>query len=367
MIIAHIISAIGGGGRERRMGQLVIDLNSINYAEQHVVYFSKSADEYPEISNSGAKLHLIEYKNKAQLIYNLYKVINNIKPQIVHTWNENPIILFEISALKSILRYNFIVGFLADGNLIHDWRTSLAIKYAYYNANMIISNSYAGLIAKGAKDFTKSKVIYNGFDYKRLKRSNLEQTDVIKESNSKYYISMVARFSKAKNWDMFISVAEEIIKKRDNIIFLAIGSGVLLDYYKNKAKEKQLTNIVFLGRRTDVEILLNKSNISILFTNNDVHAEGVSNSILESMAVGCPVIATAGGGTAEIIQDGVNGYIVQPNDVNSAIQHIYDIIDNPQKASSLSQEAKRTIREHFLLADKTQEYIEVYDSLKIYR
>ena len=124
-----------------------------------------------------------------------------------------------------------------------------------------------------------------------------------------------------------------------------------------------INNIRFLGQRNDVEKIIEFCDISVLFTNNNVHAEGVSNTIMETMAVGRPVIATKGGGTAEIIENGVNGYIIAPKDIASAIEIIINLLSDTNIYEKISRNAIDTINAKFLLTDKTKEYISLYNSL----
>lgn len=362
--IVHIISGIGGGGRERRMGQLVLGLLSLNYAEQHIIYFKDSKNDYQEIINSGAKLHLLKYNGRFGLVVQLFKTLKDISPSIVHVWTELPIILVTVSFGKFLLNYKLIIGFLADGNRIKNKLSLFAAKFSYSCSNAVVSNSFAGLKAKQAP-VKKSHVIYNGFDFHRIDGKTFDKDSFIKEYNidRPYSVCMVARFSPAKDWDMFISLAIQMSKIRSDILFMAVGGGEQLEAYESKIRDNGINNIRFLGQRNDVEKIIEFCDISVLFTNNNVHAEGVSNTIMETMAVGRPVIATKGGGTAEIIENGVNGYIIAPKDIASAIDIIINLLSDANTYERISRNAIDTIKTKFLLTDKTKEYINMYNSL----
>lgn len=362
--IVHIISGIGGGGRERRMGQLVLGLLTEDFAEQHIIYFSDSNNKYQEIVNSGAKLHLLKYTNRFDLIIRLLKTLKDISPFIVHVWTEIPIILFTVSLGRFLLNYKLIIGFLADGNSIKSKLALFVAKFSYSCSNAVVSNSFAGLKAKQAP-VKKSHVIYNGFDFHRIDGKTFDKDSFIKEYNidRPYSVCMVARFSPAKDWDMFISLAIQMSKIRSDILFMAVGGGEQLEAYESKIRDNGINNIRFLGQRNDVEKIIEFCDISVLFTNNNVHAEGVSNTIMETMAVGRPVIATKGGGTAEIIENGVNGYIIAPKDIASAIEIIINLLSDTNIYEKISRNAIDTINAKFLLTDKTKEYISLYNSL----
>lgn len=360
--VVHIISGIGGGGRERRMGQIVIDLLHKQYGEQHIVYLSKSNVDYPEIINSGATLHLLKYHNKYELVLSLRNMIRQILPNIVHVWTEIPIILLTVAGLKLSYRYKLVIGFLADGNIIKRLRSILITQLSYLFADAIVSNSYAGLKAKGASG-KKCHVIYNGFDFNRLETKC--QDGFLREYSDGYkcFVCMVARFSPAKDWNMFFKVAEKVSMLRQDILFFAVGAGDTLAFYEQLVKDRNILNVRFLGRRNDVENVIRFCNISLLFSNSNVHAEGVSNVIMETMASSKPIIATEGGGTAEIINNNFNGYIIAPGDVDAAVNIIMKLINDPEETETISHNAYETITSRFRQADKTQEYINLYNSI----
>lgn len=362
--ILHTISQINNGGRERRMVQLVRGLYRTGRYMQYIITFSEYI-EYKDVLETDAKIIFINYTklSKIQLFNCLYKLLNNIKPDIVHSWNGGPIDVI-IGLLKYKYRFKYVAGFVADGNKLSKYNQTYFIhKFSFLRADKIVSNSRAGLIAKKAPT-TKSRIIYNGFDFSRL-NTHVTRFDKKKELNlcQQYVVGMIARVSYAKDFMSFIKLAYLASKSLANVHFIAIGGGELLDTCKKKILELQLHNITFLGPRCDIEELLQILDISILFSNNNIHAEGVSNSIMESMAAGIPVIATDGGGTPEIITDNVNGYIIPPADVEKALKLINVLIDNVQLRSNIGIAAKKTIQDRFTLDKMTCEYINLYSEL----
>lgn len=356
--IVHIISSLSGGGRERRMSQLVSSMrDSVEY-ETHVIVFSDKNDylaDYPS-----ELIHVVD-KNvgKLRFMKNLRQKLSTIKPDIVHLWSGINTVVLSVLKSKRRQRFRLILGYLADGNPIKSFSNKLMSKIAYHRADAVVSNSRAGLIAKNAP-MAKSYVIYNGFDFERLGANPFNENSLRKELGleDKCVVTMVARFDRAKNWDMFITVAEKFVSVED-VIFLAVGDGPLIEEYKSKAT----SNVVFAGRRNDVENILKITHVSLLFSNSAVHAEGVSNSIMESMAAGVPVIATRGGGTAEIISDSENGFIVEPNDVVSATRLCRELVDNSAKRNEMGDKAVSEIKSRFLLSKMTADYVALYDKL----
>ena len=93
------------------------------------------------------------------------------------------------------------------------------------------------------------------------------------------------------------------------------------------------------------------------------HGEGISNSIMESMAWGVPVIATNNGGTPEIIEDGINGKLIDVQSPESLSDMITGLIDHPVLLKEMGEKALQTIKDKFLLQRMTSEYIELYNSI----
>lgn len=362
--ILHTISQLGNGGRERRMVQLVKGLEQSNKFSQYIITFTKDI-EYSEILNTNAELIYIDYKSisKYKLFVKLSKIISEIKPDIVHSWNGGVIDIF-LGILKPFYSYAYIAGYVADGNKLGTLSKSRLIhKFSFSLADVVVSNSMAGLYAKKAP-LKKSKVIYNGYDFKRL-ANRVQKEQKLNELNisATYIVGMIARVSAAKDFHSFIDLAYQSRNVIPHIHYLAVGGGDMLNECRERVTRCRLNNITFLGNRPDVEELLQIMDLTVLFTNNDVHAEGVSNSIMESMAEGVPVIATRGGGTSEIITDAFDGYIIEPGDFSQALQHIKTLLNAKDMYDIFSSNARQTIKDRFTLELMTSKYIELYNDL----
>ena len=93
-----------------------------------------------------------------------------------------------------------------------------------------------------------------------------------------------------------------------DITFIAVGDGPYLSDYQRKVRESNCSNVVFTGMQSDVESIINIFDIGILLTDTIKYGEGISNSIIEYMALKIPVIATYDKGTSEIINNNITWY-----------------------------------------------------------
>lgn len=346
------------------MLELVKGLDSGDSYQQYLILLSKRID-YPDVYKTHARIIIVDYPSKLRTVLELYKVLKEIRPSILHVWIEPHYVLCLVSFLKHVLRYKLVMGFLADANPVRQLFTRFAYKYAYHMADKIVSNSRAGILAKKAP-VRKAEVIYNGFSFSRFSQVSRYDHDTIKKElgvEDKHVVSMFARFSPAKDWDTFLNIAALVGSKSPDVAFLAVGQGDSLEHYREEAGRRRINNVKFLGFRKDIDRILFVSDICVLCTNEKVHAEGVSNSIMEAMAAAKPVIATKGGGTQEIITDGTDGYIIPPCQAEAAAAIILDLLADENKAKQIGDAAKETIVERFSLDDMVGRYKKLYKDI----
>jgi glycosyltransferase involved in cell wall biosynthesis len=234
-------------------------------------------------------------------------------------------------------------------------------------SKMVIGNSKAGLEAYKAPK-RKSLCIYNGMDLNRfnnLKDAALVNKEIFKNNipPEAFIIGMVAAFEDRKDYNTLIRAAKQLISSNDNIYFILVGDGMNLNEIKKSVPERLLDKIVFLGKRSDIESIVNIFDVGILLTNRKVHGEGVSNSIIEYMALGKPVIATRGGGTNEVISDKVNGYLIDPDGDMQLIERIQTLMNDKCLRENLGTRAQKSARENFDLKIMTNNYTRLYYKL----
>src|SRR5690606_17448684 len=226
-------------------------------------------------------------------------------------------------------------------------------------STFVLSNSMAGIKAfYPPKD--KSRLIYNGINLDRFQ--NLPKKDLVKEKykiNTPFVVVMIASISPKKDYHMFFRVASKVIELRKDISFIGAGA-----YFPHDPDFTTITNLTqnnpnmhFVGRINDVEALVNACDIGMLFS---PFGEGISNTILEYMALGKPVIANKIGGNIEIIFNNRNGYLVE-NSTEQDISHItMDLIDDEEKRQRFGEFSKEMIREHFTIEKMGQAFEQVY-------
>jgi glycosyltransferase involved in cell wall biosynthesis len=207
---------------------------------------------------------------------------------------------------------------------------------------------------------SKSYCIHNGFDTNRVR--SIEDIDIAKKNfniTTDYVVGMVARFHERKDYNLYIRSALKILQKRNNVTFVTVGDGNTLNGCMGMVPEKYKDQILFLGKQKNVESIINLFDIGVLAS----YEEGISNSIMEYMALGKPVVATKHGGNEEIVQDKKTGYLVKPNDMDELTGYIELLLDNKDLATAMGAAGKERLEKEFSIEKMTDAHISLYKNL----
>lgn len=233
-------------------------------------------------------------------------------------------------------------------------------------ADAIVANSQAVknyLVAEGVSG-GKIEVIYNGLDLKRLTAKTTDRKEICEKLNlpvdeSLKFITLVANLRHpVKNQPMFLRVAKKVAEKFPNAHFVLAGEGELKESLENLAKELKIEhNVHLIGRCTQIPELLSISYACVLTSYN----EGFSNSILEYMAAGKPVVATNVGGASEAIIENETGFLVESNDVEKMANRLKELITDETKAQKFGEKAAKIVGAKFSLETQLKNTLALYE------
>lgn len=144
------------------------------------------------------------------------------------------------------------------------------------------------------------------------------------------------------------------------VSFVVIGRGDYGDEMRRElADEVQRQAVLLLGYREDVSRILSESDLFVLPT---LH-ETLSNSLLEASVEGLPLIASDTGGVPEIIQDGYNGLLVPPGDVDTLVQAMQTLVEDAPLRRQMGRHAKERVDRQFHAGDIVQKLDGIYTRL----
>jgi glycosyltransferase involved in cell wall biosynthesis len=364
MKVLFFIESLIAGGKERRLSQLMKGIRSDTNIDFSLVIMDKEI-HYREVYDLNVEIIFLirEVKRDVSSFYEFYKICKRIRPDIVHCWDSMTAV-YSVPACK-LLKIKIVNGMVVDSpvkqNILNKYWLRARLTFPF--SNIIVGNSNAGLHAYKAPE-NKSICINNGMDLSRFE--NLKDPAEVRKdifgdlSADCFVIGMVGSFEERKDYNTLINTALSLVSMRNDIRFVLVGDGTDFKKMRERVPDSLLGKIKFLGKRSDVEAIVNIFDVGILLTNAQVHGEGISNSIIEYMALGKPVIASRGGGTDEVVFDNLNGFLIEPGNEDQLTEKIELLIGNRVLINKLGNEGRKMIKERFDLEIMTKNYVEVY-------
>ena len=194
----------------------------------------------------------------------------------------------------------------------------------------------------------KTSVIHCGVDLKVF------QTGPSKKLNDQFTIICVARFGKAKGHKYLIDAGAQLKAQGLNFRCLLVGDGELRSEIEDQIRQLNLTDQIFvLGfqPRHKVRELLAKADLMVLpsIITDKGQKEGIPVALMEGLATGLPVIATAISGIPELIEDGETGLLVPQRNTQALVEAIYKLYCTPDLRQQLGAKGRAKVMKDFNL------------------
>jgi glycosyltransferase involved in cell wall biosynthesis len=244
-------------------------------------------------------------------------------------------------------------------------------RMAFSLAHGIVVNSGAvrNILLENGISKDKIQVVYNGLNIDRVSTRNSrdESANSLKIpatfSRETLFVTIVANMrNDVKDYPMFLRAAQLVKKSIPTAAFLLAGEGELAGGLEQLARELDIMDrTIFLGRCDRLADLLNVSTVCVLSSK----AEGFSNSIIEYMAAGKPVVATDVGGAREAITEGTTGYLVQSGDHETMAARIISLLEDLPRALNIGEAGREVVARRFSCETQLRETEALYDRLLV--
>ncbi len=359
MRILHFTESLGRGGKERQLVELLRGLCLHRDIESFVAVTYEVDDQY-EIDSEHVQIIPLIRKSRRdlRLFKSLYDLTSSLKIDIVHSWGS--ICSIYAAPVAKLCGAAFVNGFVRDAPP-HMWNKDyLRGKLTFPFSDIVVANSRAGLAAYDVPE-RKGICIYNGFNPERL--SNLADEAELRSRlgiATPHIVGMVANFAPRKDYATFVEMACRICRLRDDVTFLAVGTGEMLRRVRDSVPPEHSPRIKFLGQRKDIESIANLFTVGVLATNSRLHGEGISNAITECMALGKPIVATNDGGTPELVLEGQTGFLVPSHDAEVLTDRVLRLLNDRALANQFGIEGRRRVETAFSLDAMCNAYLRLY-------
>jgi sugar transferase (PEP-CTERM/EpsH1 system associated) len=371
-LICHVIYGLDYGGLENGLINVINRLPAERY--QHVIITLAGFSDYGARLRDGVHVECVEKKAGPDFgVYvRLWRRFRVLKPTVVHTRNLATL-ESQLPALLAGVRHR-IHG--EHGRDVHDLDNSriryrLLRKIFSYIVQRYVSVSReleAYLTTEVGVAAARVTRICNGVDTEKFHPSVNAKRTVLEEApfdlHGRIVIGTIGRMQAVKDQTTlahaFIDLIRTYPQARDLCALVMVGSGPLRDEVAELLKSAGVSNLVWLpGSRDDTPELLRGFDIFVLPS----LAEGISNTILEAMASGLPVVATDVGGNRELVVESETGFLV-PRSNPKALADAIRVYASDAKLRHLHGSAGRQRAcNEFSLDGMVTEYERVYDEL----
>lgn len=202
-------------------------------------------------------------------------------------------------------------------------------------------------------------VVYLGFDFAKMSPNAEKRAAARAEfgfSEEDIVIGYVGNFVTGKGHVQLINAFDAIKREAPNAKLILAGRGKLIEVEDTVGRLGLGRRITFAGWRDDISSVYNAMDIFV----QPSLSEAFSQVLIEAMGCGLPVVATNVGGASEVIDDGVNGISVQPDDTGAIAESVIRLIDHEDIRRSMAERGIESVRERFSAQRMVERHLELY-------
>jgi sugar transferase (PEP-CTERM/EpsH1 system associated) len=371
-LVVHIIHRLAVGGLENGLVNLINHMPEERY--RHAILCLTHDTDFRERIHSKDVQIMALHKQQGldlRLYSRVWRALRQLKPDIVHTRNLSALECLVPAAMTRIPgrvhgvhgrdMYD-LNGISLKYNLLR--RAIKPLVHRYVSVSMDMADWLVNTVGVRPERVTQ---IYNGVDTDRFRPTGCAPAAIGTERfapTGTFVVGTVGRLEAVKDQltlvRAFIHLIETEPIARARLRLVLIGDGPLRKEAALLLHEAQAEDISWLpGERGDIPEIMRSMDLFVLPS----LAEGISNTILEAMASGLPVVATRVGGNPELVEEGRTGRLVPPSDPIAMAEAIRGYLINPREKNLHGRAGLATVQERFSMKAMVNGYLGVYDEV----
>jgi len=350
-----VVSNLEYGGAQRQIVELANHLDPAGF-DVRICSLSPYVPLADDLRRPD-RLHILtkRFKFDASVVPRLAALLRRTRTDVVQSY------LFDadIAAFLAgrLAGCSLVAGSERNANYVMKRRQILLYRMTRRCVDLLIANSHAGAeFNERVVGYPSSRyrVVHNGVDTARFAPADADALRAeLGIAAGEQVVGMFASFKQQKNHPLFFRAAARVIEKFPRTRLLLVGDELYAGMHGSDAYKRDVLDLVerlglrdrciFAGNQDAVERYYPVCDITVMSS----HFEGTANAVLESLACGVPVVATAVSDTAMILPDGRAGYVVAPDDETAMSERIGALLGDVQLRSRMAQAARQWIVEEF--------------------
>ena len=360
--IAFCITELDRGGAERALSQLVLGLNRDEWLPR--VFCLGPRGHFADVIEAGGVA--VEcfggsgVMSLPRVLLRLTLALRRFRPAVLQTF------LFHANIVGRFAGRLARVPRIVSGIRVADRRSRWYGRLDHWTNGLVDHNV---CVSQGVADFSisetglsprKLSVIPNGVDYELFASATPADLMQFGIPQGSPVVITIGRLEEQKGIDLLLTAASLVLRDHRDCHFLIVGDGCDRAALESQARQLGLANSVhFVGQRADVPNLLAASTAFVLPS----RWEGMSNALLEAMATGLPVVATAVEGSTELVRSGETGLLVPAGRSEALAAAIRTTLDDTVRASEMAITAQTTVKYGYTSGSAVAAYGRLYRQL----
>ncbi len=354
-IVVHLIYRFDIGGLERVMVNCINAMQDNNY--QHVVIALTEVSDFVQHLNNSVEVHQLNKKSGKDLASHcrLFKLLRQIKPNILHTYNLAAIEYHLVAKLAGVKGHIHAEHGRDNAdpqglNKKHNLLRKLMSPFIDYF--VAVSTDLADWLKETVEIPSKKvNLIRNGINTDSFYRQRADD-DVVRFIH-------VARFDLVKDQAGLITAFAQLLQDSDiKAHLMLVGDGEQMSPLKSLVQQLNINEYVeFTGAKNNIAELLSNADVFVLSS----IAEGIPMTVLEAMASSLPVISTHVGGLPELIIPHENGLLVEKQNSEQLSLAMENYVNNRDFIEQHGKRAKLFIEDNYSEKNMVSEYLNLYN------
>ncbi|HKX33637.1 MAG TPA: glycosyltransferase [Blastocatellia bacterium] len=372
--VLHMITSFDIGGTERQAIELLHRLDHRRFDVRLAILHRRGPlleqiiGRFPEVPEF--PLTSFYNLNAARQLYRLLDLLKRERIEILHAHDFYSGILGVAAARLSKIRVISAQRHLRlSERRVHEWGSRFITKFAH----RVLVNSEAirdYILSQSQRDPGKIVVIKNGLkgaaDCRALRAE--QRATLIKDlklpadmSDERVRIvGSVARLQPVKGHKYLLEAVQRIMKTEPRVRLVLVGDGELRGELLQQASQLGIGDRVhLLGDRQDASQIAAAFDVAVLAS---LH-EGLPNAVMEAMAAGVPVVASAVGGIKELIRDGETGLLVPPSDAGALADRLNYVLTHREQCIEMGMRGRHYILDRFSMERMVQSVENLYTEI----
>jgi glycosyltransferase involved in cell wall biosynthesis len=364
--VLHVIGQLTKGGAEKQLYLLCEGLILRGW-EVHVLALSAGGFWKEKLESLGIEVYSIDARKNMEWrrVAFARKVISRVKPDVLHTWLFHGNSYGRLGAIFQ--KPPLVIASERMPAIKKSYREKMIDRILQHWTELMISNSQSGVdvICKNIGiPSSQTCVIYNGIDNWDLSTGETLPEDMtavfkrsMKGSVSPLLIGATGRLVEMKGYQYLLQAIAQLLQDNVAVFLIILGDGPFRNQLEQQVKELDLTeNVTLPGERNDVRRILPHLDLFVQCS----EFEGFSNSLMEAMQTGLPVVATNVGGNPEMVTDFETGLLIPWADSEALKLAIIQLAESNELRTRLGTAARLSILEKFNVERMVDQMEELY-------